>query len=320
MNYKSEIIKKINEYETIIIHRHQRPDGDAVGSQMGLKLIISETYPNKKVYVVGDPTISCFPAVMDNIDDNTYEDALVIIIDTSVEALVSDVRYKLAKELLIIDHHQNQTNLENNVLFWQDTTQVSACSMVIELFKDTKFLITSEAATYLYGGLTTDSGRFLFINNENASKTFALAAYITQFNPKIKEYYDFLYVDTLAKKQLRAKFQEFEVTANNVAYMFIPYSKYKDLNADFLTISRGSLQPMSGIKEVPIWATFTENNEGKIIAELRSRDHIIVDCAKSFGGGGHNMACGATLASFEQAHELLKKLDNLIKGNKKLCQ
>ena len=74
--YKS-FIRKINEYGTIIIHRHGRPDGDAMGSQIGLKEAILATYPYKKVYIVGDvnPKFS-FLGDVDNIPDEIYKNAL----------------------------------------------------------------------------------------------------------------------------------------------------------------------------------------------------------------------------------------------------
>ena len=49
-----DLIKRIKKYDTIIIHRHNRPDGDALSSQLGLKLAIQKTFPKKKVYAVGD--------------------------------------------------------------------------------------------------------------------------------------------------------------------------------------------------------------------------------------------------------------------------
>ena len=49
-----DILNKIKEYDTIIIHRHVRPDGDCIGSQMGLKEIIKQNFKDKKVYAVGD--------------------------------------------------------------------------------------------------------------------------------------------------------------------------------------------------------------------------------------------------------------------------
>ena len=51
---KRQIIDKIEQYDTIIIHRHVRPDPDAYGSQFGLKALIQDNYPDKKVYAVGE--------------------------------------------------------------------------------------------------------------------------------------------------------------------------------------------------------------------------------------------------------------------------
>ena len=50
-----EILKTIQAHDTIILHRHASPDGDAMGSQIGLKAILQENFPEKKVYAVGDP-------------------------------------------------------------------------------------------------------------------------------------------------------------------------------------------------------------------------------------------------------------------------
>ena len=52
----NKIYDLIKSYNKIIIHRHEKPDGDALGSQMGLKISILETFPDKKVFVVGDTT------------------------------------------------------------------------------------------------------------------------------------------------------------------------------------------------------------------------------------------------------------------------
>ncbi|MHC3837480.1 DHH family phosphoesterase, partial [Streptococcus thermophilus] len=78
------ILEKIKSYDTIIIHRHQRPDPDAIGSQIGLKEILKANFSDKKILATGinEPTLSWI-AEMDEVPDNDYEGALVIVTDTA---------------------------------------------------------------------------------------------------------------------------------------------------------------------------------------------------------------------------------------------
>ena len=87
-----KILEKIKEYDTIIIHRHMRPDGDCIGSQMGLKYLLKASFPNKNIYAVGDdiPTYLRFLGENDVISDDTYKGALVISVDTSVDNRIYD--------------------------------------------------------------------------------------------------------------------------------------------------------------------------------------------------------------------------------------
>ncbi|MDE5856576.1 MAG: hypothetical protein K2H06_05975, partial [Anaeroplasmataceae bacterium] len=82
---KKLLFKKIKEYDTIILHRHSRPDLDALGSQRGLALVLKNAYPNKKIYMVGDMSSRyAFLGSMDDISDKEYENAFVIITDVAV--------------------------------------------------------------------------------------------------------------------------------------------------------------------------------------------------------------------------------------------
>lgn len=308
MNIKNSIYNLIKSYETIIIHRHQRPDMDAIGSQYGLCLTIKENYPNKKVYVVGDLSDMSYLASMDQIDDETYKNALAIITDVSVTRMISDDRYVLAKERIIIDHHQNDTDVEDVSVFYKDPSFASAAEMIIDFIKEFKFRVTPEAATYLYGGMVTDTGRFMYLNN--ASKTFELASYITRFNPGVQDFYDFIYTEPLQKRLTKNLFSTFELTPNNVAYRKNDAELIKKSGLEFQSISRGMVNQMAGIKEIFIWANFTEDIENNvIIGEFRARGITIVDIAKKYGGGGHNLACGASLKDWNEVDEILKDLD-----------
>ena len=77
-----EILQAIKQHQRIIIHRHYNPDGDAMGSQIGMKQLLKDNFPEKEIYAVGDdPKRFSFMdgSVMDEVDDSLYEGALAII-------------------------------------------------------------------------------------------------------------------------------------------------------------------------------------------------------------------------------------------------
>jgi len=310
---KQKILSKIKEYQTIIIHRHSRPDMDAIGSQMGLYYGIKKHFPQKEVFVVGDLNDFSFEAKMDTITDTKYNNALVFVLDVSQHARISDERYKLGKEIVCIDHHTNDADI-NPSIFYQDVTATSACQQIANLFIEWQLDLDSDAATYLYCGMVTDSGRFTYINENTAASTFAAAAYVAQFNPRIKDIYDYLYLEPLTKKLAKNKFCDFLLTSNNVAYRKNTHQMIVDANLDFFSVSRGMVNLMAGIKEVDIWVSFTEDVANNVIGvEIRSRDHVVVDIAKKYGGGGHDKACGASLKNWEEVDLMLEDLNERAK-------
>jgi phosphoesterase RecJ-like protein len=127
-----QLFEDIKNYNTIIIHRHTRPDLDAHGSQLGLKKIIEANYPSKKVFAVGDSTQKyAFIGDMDIVSDDLYKGALVIIVDVAVAYMISDERYKLADKVWVIDHHKNDCDVSENWLC--DTTRVAAAEYITYL-------------------------------------------------------------------------------------------------------------------------------------------------------------------------------------------
>src|SRR5690625_8031319 len=104
-----KIIQMIKDYETIIIHRHVRPDPDALGSQAGLKEIIKQSFPDKIAYIVGeeDPSLH-FLVRMYQISDQTCDQALVIVCDAAYAARISDIRQDLGEDIVKSDHYTNK--------------------------------------------------------------------------------------------------------------------------------------------------------------------------------------------------------------------
>lgn len=307
-----QIIEAIKKHQTIIIHRHKQPDLDAYGSQLGLKAIIKENFKDKSVYAVGDDQAYMFDHTMDIIDDKVYEGALVFVLDTAAEALISDKRFKLGSMLINIDHHRNDSNI-NPDIFYHRPELISCSQMIGEIAIKGGLKLNSEAASNIYAGIVGDSGRFQYITNINARQTFEIVAHLMQYDVDIKAIYDFLSLESLSKRVAKDKFREFNLTENYVAYRFNDLTTIKESGLTFQEVSRGTVNMMAGIKEVLIWANFSENEAGEIIGEFRSKDISIVDIAKKFGGGGHANACGATLNSWESALEVVKSFDERMK-------
>jgi phosphoesterase RecJ-like protein len=314
-----EILKKIKEYQKIIIHRHSNPDLDALGSQIGLKETLKLNFPEKEIYAVGDMNRFTFLGEMDNVDDNVFKDALCIICDVAVSHMISDYRYFDAKEVIVIDHHQNETNLslpdkEFNLPLYRyvDTKSAACCAIVADMISKWNLEMPSFAATALYGGIVTDSGRFQY--GVNLAPLFRTSAYLVENGADPQFIYRNLYVESLESRIMKNYFQtKMQLTKNNVAYMFNDKDVFEKFDVDTFTVSRGMVNLMAGIDKVKIWANFTyDRATGKVFGEFRSRDIVIVDIAKQFGGGGHANACGATLDDFEVAKEVLECFDKLL--------
>ena len=188
--YKS-FLKKIKEYGTIIIHRHGRPDGDALGSQIGLKEAILATYPYKKVYAVGDvnPKIS-FIGDVDTIEDDLYKNALVIVLDSSDTTMINDERYKLGRYIIKVDHHISDCNY--GYLNIVETSEVSCASLLAKIIFSCNMKLTAHGARALFTGIVTDSGRFRY--NNVSSETFVIASKLLKYNFDFNEIYTKLYV------------------------------------------------------------------------------------------------------------------------------
>ncbi len=303
------LLNKIREYNTIIIHRHSRPDGDALGSQFGLYCALKHNFPEKTILTVGDinPRLT-FIGTLTGANDEDYKDALAIICDVAVSTMVSDDRYKLAKEVYIIDHHTNTTDIEGAITII-DSSRASCADFVAHFLYSYKLEINEKAATALYTGLVTDSGRFQYPGTN--SETLLIASKLLGSGAKAQSIFDKLYVETLESKQLKATFtNRMQLTKNNVAYMVNTLDDLAKYNISFNDCSRGMVGVMSGIEGINIWANFTFDAEkGKYVGEFRSRGITIVDIAKKYGGGGHDQACGATLESPDLINLILADFD-----------
>jgi len=309
-----EALKAIKKYDRIIIHRHKHPDGDAMGSQLGLAALIKDNFKDKEVYAVGDTSarLSFMGGTMDDIPDAYYTDALAIILDCGASHLICDERYKLAAKTLRFDHHLYCEKIADIDVI--DSSYESACGLVAMFAKKCKLKLSPASATALFTGLVTDSGRFVF--DSVTSRTFELAAFLMSQPIDTNSIYYHLYAEEFSDIIARSdNMHKIKFTQNNVAYI---YTARKDLpeGSDAASISRKYAGLMRDIKGVYVWVNFTESDNG-VLVELRSNRYNVNPVAVKYGGGGHEKASGCVVPDKETAMNLLADLDTLAKSQMK---
>ena len=313
----SKAFDAIKKYDVIIIHRHSNPDGDAMGSQIGLKRVLQVNFPDKKIYAVGDDArrFSFMDgSEMDVVDDAAYKGALAIVLDTSAKSLISDERYALAETVLRIDHHIFVEDIADIDI--DDTSFESCCGVVAYLVREWGLEVDSYAAKALFTGMVTDSGRFYY--DSVTPRTFELASFLLSkgFNPG--EIYANLYADTYENVKKRAQFVlSIQFTKNNVAYSYSDKTRVEALGMEAQAVSRGYVNTMGDLKGVDAWVNFTECEQG-VLCEIRSKNLNINQIAVAHGGGGHLKASGATLKDKQEALQVLDELDDLVENGERI--
>ncbi len=305
------ILEEIQAFDTIILHRHKNPDGDALGSQLGLKRILLDSFPGKKIYAVGDGAgrySFMDGSAMDDVADEMYKDALAIVLDTSAKHLISDERYAQAARTARIDHHIFvETICDTEVT---DTSFESCCGLITAFAMESGLQVSPAAAKALYTGMVTDSGRFRY--DATTAQTFQLAAFLMERQFDTNEIFRELYADDYDRILLKAKYiLKIQFTERRVAYIYTTRQELLDSGADVFSISRGMVGTMADIKGVDIWVNFTETDKG-VLCELRSSKYNINPVAVKYGGGGHAKASGATVADRATAMLMLADLNAMI--------
>jgi bifunctional oligoribonuclease and PAP phosphatase NrnA len=306
-----QIVEKIKAYNTIIIHRHVRPDPDAYGSQVGLREIIKASYPEKQVWVVGDedPSLT-FLAKMDTIEDLEFEGALVIVCDAANQPRISDQRYKLAKEIIKIDHHPVVD--EYGDMQWVVPTASSTSEMIYELFiSDPDLQLSTRGAMLLYAGIVGDTGRFLFPST--SEKTFRYAGELVECAFDRTYLYENLYASRQDVARLHGYIlQHFTVHETGVSSIRIT----KDILASYRVTSLETSQlvgTMANMEGVKAWVFFVEEEE-QIRVRIRSKGPVINGLAGKYNGGGHAFASGATVYSWTEAAKLERDLQDICRA------
>lgn len=316
---KESILNKIKEYDTIMIFRHVRVDGDCVGASKGLKALIKASWPEKDVRICDEESTEYLEFLGrddSDVSDEHYASALGIVVDTASPSRISNPKYTKCKELIKIDHHiplEHYGDIE-----WVEEERSSCCEMIVDFyrtFEDT-LKMDADAAKYLYTGMVTDSGRFK--HNDVTGETLRNAAALLDIGVDTETLYAQLYLESFEYLKFKAYiYQKMEITESGVAYIYVD----REMQEQFgLSLEQASavISNLDSIKGCIAWIAFIENGDeiGSVRVRLRSRFVQINPVAEKYGGGGHACACGAVVYSKEEAKALLKDADDLVREYK----
>lgn len=303
------ILEHIKHYQTIIIHRHQNPDPDALGSQAGLKEIIRHNFPDKKVLITGfdEPSLAWI-SLMDQVSDDDYKEALVIVTDTANRPRIDDERYTMGACLIKIDHHPNDDVYGD--LSYVDTKTSSASEIIAEFAFSQGLALTDEAARLLYTGIVGDTGRFLYAST--SSKTLTIASQLRNYA------FDFAAIsrqmDSFPLKIAKLQgyvFEQLDIDDSGAARLLL---SQKVLNSFGISLAESSaiVSAPGKIDVVQAWVIFVELPDGQYRVRMRSKEKVINGIAKRHQGGGHPLASGATSSGLEENEQIYQELIDLL--------
>ena len=313
-NYElmKSILEKIKSYQRIIIFRHYRPDGDAVGSTKGLQRILQLSFPEKEIYLQSSDYCDymAFLGKEDEpIDDSLYESALGIVVDTGTADRASNKKFSLCREIIKIDHHIDIKPYGD--ISWVEEERSSSCEMIAkfyETFRD-ELVLDKEGATYIYTGMVTDSGRFRY--RSVSGDTLRLAGMLLDFGIDTDRLYANLYLDEYNALKFRAYvYNNMKITDNGVVYIYVDRRMQKRFG---LTSEQASnvISSLDSIRGSLIWLAFIDGKKGDdtIRVRLRSRFVTVNTLAEKYSGGGHDCAAGATVHSKKEMKALIAEAD-----------
>lgn len=312
-----QVLKKIKEYDHIVVFRHQRPDFDAFGTQLGLASWLKDSFPNKTIHYVGGNhttfTGELYPE-MEVIGDEYFDNIkfLAIIVDTGNSARIDDARYQKADFKVKFDHHPNVEPYADINIVANELSSASELVATFCLSFKKKYPLPVLSAKYFYSGIVGDTGRFLFPSVDKDTLNLASELLETGLVPSFGVY-DLMYEKDVASLELQKYvLNQMKITEKGIAYYVL---EDKDLKALNIHNERGKehLSLLSNIKGIPIWFCVTEiveKNEYRV--SIRSKKLDISQVATKYHGGGHLNASGATIYSLDEMKDLIKDLEDLI--------
>ena len=302
--------ERLNNQINVAIIGHRNPDGDAIGSTLGLKLyldqkninahvIVPNNYPEFLKWLPANDIINIYDQQQEKCDQLLDNADLVFTLDFNDLSRVGDDLHKKLKNLevdfALIDHHQQPTGFAKYL--FTDDEKSSTCELIydfIDYFDDTN-RINSSIATNLYAGIMTDTGSFKYASTTSHTHT-VIANLIDAGAPNNLIHKNTFDVNSLNRLQLLglALTQLKKIDTYQVAFIYLSRKNLED--HDFKKgDTEGFVNYALSVKDVEMAAIFIEDiKEDYIKLSLRSKNEFDVNqfARKHFNGGGHINAAG----------------------------
>jgi phosphoesterase RecJ-like protein len=293
----SQVVELIEKKDRFAITSHVRPDGDGLGSSLGLfwllkslnkeaDVVMHDPAPHAYRQLPGAEAIRVSPKVGDHFD------AVFVIECSDIDRPgLEDLKDQL---VVNIDHHST-TELFGNVN-WIDSTAAAVGEMIYNLCKATGGRVTKEIAECVYTALLTDTGSFHYSNT--TERTFKIASELVRIGVKpaktaeaIFGSYEWPKIELLSHVLSTAR----RDPTGHVAWMWQTLAMQEQTKAAEEDADGFVNYPLA-CGEVEATALFKETGHGVYRTSLRSKGDVnVARIAEQFGGGGHRNAAGCTL-------------------------
>jgi phosphoesterase RecJ-like protein len=294
------IIEGIRESRTVCVVGHIRPDGDCVGSQLGLTFALQNL--GKQVVCWNEDPI---PQKYEFLDpDRVFQKPrpgqsfdCVIATDAASFERLGVVAPCIAKRKLFIniDHHESNTRYAD--LNWVSAREPSAGELIFRLLKTAKWPITKPIADLLFTAVSTDTGSFQYPTTRPG--TYHVAGELVRLGANIAKICDEVYQSyPLSRARLlRHIYSHFHLTHHDqIAYFWLKKADYARTGADS-SDSEGLIDHIRAIAPVIVACVFEEIEPELTRISLRSKSAKVNvnEIAAQFKGGGHPAAAGARI-------------------------
>jgi bifunctional oligoribonuclease and PAP phosphatase NrnA len=307
----SQVVELIEQKRHFAITSHLRPDGDSLGSSLGLywllraldkevEVIMRDPVPHAYQKLPGSREVRVTPAV-----DRQYDAVFVIECSDITRPGLLD----LEKQLVVnIDHHS--TTALFGTINWIDSTASAVGEMIYNLCKATGVRVTREIAECVYTALITDTGSFHYSNT--SERTFKVASELVRAGVKpakisqaVFSNYPWSKIELLAEVMATVKRDE----TGRVAWMHQTLEMQERAHASEEDADGFVNYPLT-CGSVEAVALLKECSPGIYRTSLRSKGDVnVARIAEKFGGGGHRNAAGCTLrGDLEEAERTIVRL------------